>query len=145
MRAMPRASRAVIPVVDRVLAKSSYDGGCWVYNGNRTDFGYGMVSRPHGQTPTYAHRAVYEALVGPIPKGMHIDHLCRNPSCCNPLHLEVVTVQENVLRGKKRALPTHCPQGHEYTAGNKKGGRFVCRACSIIRTKAWQDRKKRVN
>jgi hypothetical protein len=50
------------------------------------------------------HRDVYEQLVGPIPEGLVLDHLCRNRSCCNPAHLEPVTTAENVRRGLNGVL-----------------------------------------
>jgi hypothetical protein len=46
-----------------------------------------------------SHRVAYEAAHGPIPEGMHLDHLCRNRACSNPGHLDVVTYQENIARG----------------------------------------------
>lgn len=64
--------------------------------------GYGQL-RVDGK-PQYVHRLVYEALRGEIPKGLHLDHLCRTPACVNPWHLEPVTQQENVRRGARRVL-----------------------------------------
>lgn len=90
------------PVIDRILEKVSYDQGCWIYNGYRLKGGYGMIGSPggNGTSGALTHRAVYEATVGPIPVGHDLDHLCRNRSCCSPLHLEPVTRAENVARGR---------------------------------------------
>jgi len=83
-----------------------------------------------------AHRVVYESLVGPIPEGMHIDHLCRNPRCVNPQHLAVVTRTENVMRGDsppaQNARKTHCKHGHLFDLFNTyidKRGRRACNVC----------------
>lgn len=85
---------------------------------------------------------MYEGLVGPIPDGFTLDHLCRNTSCANPAHLEPVTHEENVKRGRSgegQALRTHCPQGHEYTDDNtyQHGGRRFCRACHRERNREY--------
>lgn len=72
--------------------------GCWEWTGpmNRST-GYGSCySVEDGLKLT--HRAAYEALVGPIPDGMEVDHLCRNRACCNPAHLEPVTHGVNMRR-----------------------------------------------
>lgn len=50
-----------------------------------------------------AHRASYEAFVGPIPEGMTIDHVCNVRDCVNPDHLRIATQQENILRGNNMA------------------------------------------
>jgi hypothetical protein len=65
--------------------------------------GYGKVARPgRGQGMVSVHRTVYEMLVEPIPRGLQVDHLCRNRACCNPDHLEVVTGKINVARAGRK-------------------------------------------
>lgn len=71
--------------------------GCWEWQGWKSGNGYGQT-KIHGKT-VMVHRFVYESHFGPIPKGLVLDHLCKNRSCCNPFHLEPVTPQENTLRG----------------------------------------------
>ena len=73
-------------------------GGCWLWQGATNRDGYGLT-RPTGDKLRVAHRVIYEMLVGSVPEGMVIDHLCRVPACVNPEHLEVVTQQQNVKRG----------------------------------------------
>lgn len=97
--------------------------GCWDWIGTRTSKGYGMA-RVDGRTTT-AHRVVYEALVGPIPPGHHLDHSCRHAGCVNPAHVEPVTPAENrrrqvMLHGTDHYLgaKTHCPAGHAYSGRN---------------------------
>lgn len=70
--------------------------GCVEYTGCISTKGYGWLAKDGGRV--LAHRAAYELLVGPIPDGLTLDHLCRNTKCCNPSHLEPVTNSENVRR-----------------------------------------------
>ena len=72
-----------------------------------------------------AHRWSYEHHVGPIPEGLTVDHLCRNTSCVNPEHMEVVTREENAYRGSRNKDKTHCDKGHELTAANVYVARVV--------------------
>lgn len=110
---------------------------CWTWTAATAGKGYGKYSvKVHNKwTYPYAHRYSWELLVGPIPEGMTLDHLCKNRLCVNPDHLEVVTRGENTLRGAsppaKNLLKTHCPKGHEYSEENTrrtKGGR-LCIEC----------------
>ena len=96
-----------------------------------------------------AHRVVYEALVGPIPDGLWIDHLCRNRSCVNPDHLEPVTPKENIRRGvKSKRNWTACPKGHTYTPDNtywRPTGQRRCRDCGAARAREYRKRKATVD
>jgi hypothetical protein len=65
------------------------ENGCWVWLPPLRKDGYAILSV--NSWPTPAHRVAYELLVGPIPQGLEIDHLCRNHACVNPDHLEAVT------------------------------------------------------
>lgn len=107
---------------------------CWLWTGPTNAKGYARVWTGDGVTG--AHRFAYELLVGPIPDGLHLDHLCRTPPCVNPLHLEPVTPGENLLRGDtvnaRNAAKTICPQGHPYDGDNlyvDSTGRRHCRSC----------------
>jgi hypothetical protein len=108
-------------------------GGCWEWTGFKDSTGYGRISILSKRRS--AHRLSYEHHLGPIPVGLVIDHLCRNPGCVNPLHLEPVTQTENIKRGispiPANAAKTHCLRGHEYTQLNTgvNAGKRYCKAC----------------
>lgn len=113
--------------------------GCWLWLGHTQKAGGYGVFADKGGKQVLAHRWIYERLMGPIPEGKEIDHLCRVRRCVNPQHLEAVTRAENIRRGSAplfQISKTHCPQGHPYnrenTRINKAGGR-VCRACTNAR------------
>lgn len=119
--------------------------GCWIWQATTNEFGYGRLTI-EGRT-LYAHRVSYEAFVGPIPDGLHLDHLCRVTSCVNPAHLEPVTCQINTLRGEgfaaKNAQKDECPSGHPYNAENTyhcKGRRY-CRTCQRAHNQKWREKK----
>ena len=116
------------------------DGGCWLWKARSKSNGYGQFSIGGKNNRTYrvlyAHRYAYERLVGPIAEGKELDHLCRVRACVNPAHLEVVTHQQNMLRGEgvtaQAARRTHCIHGHSFDLFNtkrRKDGARLCRAC----------------
>lgn len=76
---------------------------CWIWHGRRDKAGYGLF-KDCAVRQGRAHRVAYELEVGPIPDGKHLDHLCRNKPCVNPLHLDVVTNAENIRRGRSAKL-----------------------------------------
>lgn len=136
-------------VEERFMAKVCVaETGCWEWIASRRPDGYGQFQRnrrsPGGhRAPDLAHRVSYELRVGPIPEGLELDHLCRNPSCVNPDHLEPVTRRENQLRGfgiaGQNARKTHCSNGHEFNDQNsftRPTGARRCRVCSRESKKA---------
>lgn len=111
---------------------------CWLWDGPRDKNGYGSRGvRVNGRVVTArAHRLVYEALVGLVGPGLELDHLCKNPGCVNPGHLEPVTREENRRRGV--GTETQCWRGHAFTDENTyryKGVRN-CRKCHAVRQHA---------
>ena len=123
------------------------DEACWEWLAWRFQGGYGYF-RANGRM-NYAHKFAYELLKGRVATGFELDHLCRNPACVNPSHLEVVTHRENVLRGvapaARHAKATHCPKGHAYDLLNtyyKPKGNRQCRKCRKEGVKRIYYRKK---
>lgn len=132
------------PVIDRLMEKIRYDSGCWIFTGAKNEYGYGVIG-VHGSRTGKAHRVAYEHLVGPIPGGLHLDHLCRDPSCVNPIHLEPVTNGENHRRGKdgnsRKKVQTHCKRGHELSGDNLgrwhlSNNQRWCKQCHNLRERA---------
>lgn len=75
--------------IPRFWNKVEKTTGCWIWLGC-TSGGYGLFGIATSKSAK-AHRIAYEIAYGPIPDGLQIDHLCRNPTCVNPCHLEAVT------------------------------------------------------
>lgn len=114
---------------------------CWEWTGVRTPRGYGQMSVDNQHQ--YTHRLAYETWVGPIPDGLHIDHLCGNTACCNPAHLEPVPPAVNTRR--HFAQQTHCRAGHLFDERNTrldKYGRRNCRACDRERARIRREERK---
>lgn len=157
-------------ILERFLNLLKIDAnGCWLFRSpsKRGYANFGITKR----FAVRAHRYAYEMYKGPIPTGLHIDHLCSVKNCCNPDHLEAVTPKENTRRAwargeakahprevclragrignaaaaKKKLAATHCKRGHPYSPENtiliKKGGRD-CKACRKIRGKNWYEKNK---
>jgi hypothetical protein len=130
------SERRTQPLSDRLWAKVNKTDTCWLWTGAKIHHGYGKIGIDKERTEL-VHRVSYELLVGPIPDGLVIDHLCRVTACVNPAHLEAVTQAENVRRGRSGdhlVARTHCPQGHPYDEVNTRiyRGRRNCRACKAV-------------
>ena len=106
-------------------------GGCWEWTGVRQTDGYAKVK--WRKRMVSAHRVTYELLVGSIPEGLEIDHLCSVRHCVNPAHMEPVTHRENVRRTNLRrfgasSLPGACVHGHVLSkVGVRRSGQ--CAEC----------------
>jgi hypothetical protein len=133
---MHNRTRPPRPLAERVASfwsRVDKTETCWLWTGAKSVRGYGVA----GQRPSrLAHRVAYEYLVGQIPEGLDLDHLCRVLACVNPDHLEPVPHRINVLRGEspaaQNAVKTHCKRGHSLSGDNlyvfPSGGR-MCRTC----------------
>lgn len=132
----------------RFWSKVDKSGSCWLWTGSKTSWEYGQHT-VDGKN-WRVHRLAYILTKGEIPKGLHLDHLCRVRHCVNPDHLEPVTNKQNVLRGigptANNARKTHCKRGHEFTEANtyvytrgEHQERF-CKACHNL-TRKVRDKK----
>ena len=127
------------PIGERLMRKIATDEqtGCWNYTGAIRRNGYGSIGSV-GKT-FLAHRVEDEYHRGPIPEGLHLDHLCRNRACVNPYHLEPVPVRVNVVDRSIgitafNARKTHCRHGHAFDDVNTyvcPGGKRRCRTCRV--------------
>lgn len=136
------------PLMERFFKYVTPADGCWNWQGAvRLRDGYAALWDGSQSAPGY--RISYEAFVGPIPEGLHIDHLCTNNACVRPDHLEPVTNRVNVLRGTGRtaqnARKTHCVHGHPFTPENTslRRGERGCRTCAARRAKELNARRKK--
>lgn len=129
-----RLSMLVLP--PRFWKKVLKTEACWLWTGAINPKGYGVFRAPLGHT-TMAHRLSYQSLVGPIPHGATLDHLCRRTGCVRPEHLEPVSNAENHARARGR----YCRSGrHEMTGANvarTSYGSRRCRACHMEAVKRW--------
>lgn len=122
-------------LIDRWFSKVHFTPDCWIWRGCRGPSGHGVMNIA-GKT-TGAYRVAYELFIGPVPTGLHLDHLCRNTWCVNPRHLEPVTRGENLRRAL--VARTKCRRGHVYgdwnvgfvTRGNGRVERY-CVECHRV-------------
>jgi hypothetical protein len=137
--------RKFVDLRTKLFKKIDKTESCWIWVGSifkKSTGSYGQirVGRRSKSKLLRAHRVVYELLVGPIPKGLELDHLCRNTLCVNPDHLEAVTHAENMKRRKDSNL-SHCRHGHLYTAETTylrpDNGRRECKVCQRNRVIAF--------
>jgi hypothetical protein len=123
-------------------------GSCLIWTGY-TCKGYGKLTFRKKTQPV--HRWAYELIIGKIPTGKTLDHLCRVRACWNPAHVEPVTLKVNILRGicppANNARMTHCKKGHELVGRNlmiRAGKRHErqCRTCHNVRQLRYFHAKK---
>lgn len=135
-------------LIDRVMCRVSIDEstGCWLWTAGRSG-GYARIKI--GRSSVNAHRVAYQLLVGPIPEGTELDHLCRVRHCVNPEHVEPVTRKENILRGEsptaRNARKTHCEHGHAFTPENtivRPSGWRGCRLCGRAAQRRYKRRRR---
>lgn len=124
---------------------SAYDGNCWEWQAGLQSQGYGMFSLttviPNQTKIVLAHVWAFEYLIGPVPEGLELDHLCRNTRCVNPSHVEAVTHAINFLRGNHptaiNSRNNVCIRGHDLNSPtvyiNPTNGARYCRECRKIR------------
>lgn len=119
-------------------------GDCYIWQNYLDKDGYGSFY--FMKKARRAHRVSYYFKNGSIPKGMVIDHICRNRACVNPDHLRCVTIKENNLSnsmsvGYLNSIKTHCKYGHPLD--RKYGKQRYCSVCSSEKTKRlrskWKD------
>lgn len=108
--------------------------GCWLWVGTASPRGYATF-RVNGRK-IGVHRFAYERWVGPIRDGLVVDHICNNPTCVNPDHLQAITQRDNVRRGRGtsgiNSRKQECIHGHPFDADNTyvdPGGGRHCREC----------------
>ena len=131
----------------RVERRSS--NACWPWRRPRAD-GYGEFywGGRSDRRRTSAHRVAWTLLVGPIPDTCSLDHLCRNPGCCNPLHLDPCPIDENIKRGAASRLVERdglCTNGLHRWAENARlcrDGKLRCGACQQLRERRRRARRR---
>ena len=135
--------------------------GCWLYQLalNNNGYGFRTVYPASGKRTVGVHRIFYEALVGPVPEGLQLDHVrargCVHRHCANPAHLEPVSGRVNKRRGTglcaQNAVKTHCPQSHPYSVENtyweqhRNGPRRHCVTCRARRIVEYNARHRKVD
>lgn len=133
-------------------------GGCWLWTGHVNQEGYGLVCRRRGASPQRAHRFVFAVLVGPVPTGTEMDHLCHVRHCVNPEHLQAVTHAVNISPERAPSWianinrdKTHCDYGHEFSDENtslvsivRNGNHYTLRHCRTCQRRRAAERAKRL-
>jgi hypothetical protein len=110
-------ARKAKPVIERIFNKIKLDKGCWIWQGSKSNSGYGQISY-NGRTCS-VHRTVYELLNEAIKEGNVIIHSCDNRSCCNPEHLSQGTQKANMQDASSKGRMAHRNKKHMLELSNK--------------------------
>lgn len=131
--------KSILYIIDEIT-------GCWNWQLHKNDRGYG--DKWCNNTQIKAHRYMYELHKGPIPEGLQLDHLCKNPSCVNPDHLEPVTAAENTRRSNSAKLTIEDIRDirEKYASGNylqrELGDLYdvtVSHISNIVNNRVWKE------
>jgi hypothetical protein len=136
--------------IERFMGHVDVTKSCWVWKGSKDKNGYGFYWSKN--KVRRAHRFIYSKMIGDLVDGMVIDHLCHNPSCVNPDHLEQVTQRENTFRSTTsvaiiNSSKKECMNGHTFSYSNtiiRKDGTRNCRTCINLLKKKYRRLAKQV-
>lgn len=126
------------------------NSGCWIWLGALSANGRSSFQWGNGRIST-AHKWAYIFFRGEIPDGLELDHLCCNPSCVNPHHLEAVPRSVNGKRywnwiGKNdvRRQVVECKNGHPFNVQNTRidpqTKHKICRVCDRARHRTYWEK-----
>jgi hypothetical protein len=144
-----RRQRTKRPAIERFNEKYVVcPSGCWIWTASVDDCGYGNFAAEPPRSMR-AHKWIYQHMVGMVPEGLELDHLCRVRNCVNWRHLEAVTHRENMIRAdfknnrRKRVPAVTCPNGHAYTGARSYDNKSQrCRVCANAARKRWEDKNR---
>lgn len=113
--------------------------GCWLWTGAKAGNGYGSWGI-NGKTRS-THKTAYESLIGCVPDGLTLDHLCRVRHCCNPYHLQPVTQRENSARSPLTTAGRQFCRRRGSSFRTLRSGRRVCQPCRVAHQRQWRKQR----
>ena len=132
--------------LEQFLSDKDVEGPCWVWTACVNSKGYGQVWNSKRKKVELSHRLAYESVVGPIPEGFEVDHLCEVIRCCNPLHLDAVPPVVNNHR-RHAVSGSQCRKGHPRDQKNLKvklrpDGTVKTVECRLCANEAQRERRR---
>lgn len=131
---------------ERIRVKLRRVEGCLIWEGFIDKSGKGYGRAWYQGRSQMVHRVVYTLLVGPIPNNLPLDHLieskvCTSTRCCEPSHLEPVTLAENFKRSRQAKVV--CVNGHPLSGDNLRmtGNTRICITCRRATALKWWNSK----